>query len=869
MRPIGPATLGAALTLRVATPVATSDPTAAPHAAPVLDGRLDDPVWASADVATDFRQFEPSPGACATERTEARVFVNGEALYVAMRMFDPHPDSIRAQFLRRDDGGPSADWAAVILDSYHDRRTAYRFATTPRGSRTDVLHFNDSGADSTWDAVWDVVTAMDSLGWTAEFRIPLSQLRFSAGEDLVWGVNFARTIGRRAEQSYWAPVLPTEGRFVSVMGELRDLRIPGGSRPLELLPYTVGRLTSDPTVAGNPLRDRNETWSSVGLDLKYGLTSNFTLTATVNPDFGQVDADPAVVNLSAFESFYPERRPFFTEGTQIFDFPLVPEGYAFYSRRIGRAPQLSVSAPAGGFADVPGNATILGAAKLTGKTAGGTSLGLITAVTDDVSARTITALGVRSSTPIEPTSRFLVARASKDLRQGRSGFGAMMTATDRDVSDSAFRTLRSSAITGGLNAFHRLRGNQYQLTGWVYGTDVRGSATAISATQRSSVHYYQRPDAEGYDFDSTRTSLSGAAGEVYLARISGRRLTWNAGGGFRSSGFEANDVGFVSYTDVWYTSVDARYRVSQPREFIRDWWVEGSATRARSFGGQLLRPSGLIRTNTQFRNFWSLNTSTDRWNAYLWPWELRGGPALLKSGYTNVTVALTTDSRRSWRLRARGRVQRSDELGGSIVGFDPSLVFRPNTRSTITLTPSWTHNLAAAQYVTSATPVGGAREYFVAQLDQTTVSMTARISYALTPLMTLDVYAEPFLSGGVYSRYRRVAAPKARSVGTRIPLVAPTALTFDAGLNRYAVDLDGDATPDLSFKNPDFNRRSLRTNSVIRWEFRPGSTIYLVWAQTKDESIVRPFDLAEDASALFRAQSRNVLMLKVAWWIDR
>lgn len=283
--------------------------------APVLDGKLDDAVWATAEAVADFRQFEPAPGACGTERTEARIVIDGDAVYVGMRMYDTHVDSIRAQFLRRDDGGASADWAAVILDSYHDRRTAYRFAATPRGTRTDVLHLNDTGADSSWDAVWDVATAVDAEGWTAEFRIPLSQLRFSTSGDMVWGVNFSRTIGRRSEVTYWAPVVPTDGRFVSLMGDLHGLEGANAGRPLELLPYTVGRITTDPTVAGNPLKGRHVTWGSAGLDFKYGITSNFVLTATVNPDFGQVDADPAVVNLTAFENFYPERRPFFTEGT--------------------------------------------------------------------------------------------------------------------------------------------------------------------------------------------------------------------------------------------------------------------------------------------------------------------------------------------------------------------------------------------------------------------------------------------------------------------------------------------------------------------------------------------------------------------------
>lgn len=838
-------------------------------AAPTLDGRLDDPAWRLATPATDFLQFDPAPGQPASERTEARVVISGDALYVGMRLFDANADSIRSQFLRRDDGGPSADWAAVILDSYHDRRTAYRFAATPRGTRTDVLHLNDIGVDTTWDAVWDVATSVDSAGWTAEFRIPLSQLRFSTGGEMVWGINFARTIGRRAEVSNWARVLPTDGRFVSLMGELRGLAGTNAGRPLELLPYTVGRITSDPTAASNPLKGRNVTWGSAGLDMKYGLSSNVTLTATVNPDFGQVDADPSVVNLTAFETFYPERRPFFTEGAQIFNFPLVPEGFAFYSRRIGRSPQISARAPVGGFVDAPGTATILGAAKLSGKLANGTSFGLIAALTDDARARTIDAAGVRATTPVEPATRYLVARMSKDFRRGRSGFGLLGTGTSRDLDDPAFNALRSSALGAGFNGFHRFGRDRFEITGWGYFSAVNGSRAAISATQRSSVHYWQRPDADGYDFDSTLTSMAGAAGEFFVGRIGGSRWTWQVGGGLRTSGFEVNDVGFVSYTDIWYTSAQARYRVTRPGEFVRDWWLDLSNVIAHTMGGQFGRPSAVLQGNMLFRNFWSLNGSVERWNAQLWPWELRGGPGLRRSGYTNLNSTISTDSRRSWRVRAHARLQLSDELGSSIWTVDPSFTFRPTSRTNVTLTPLWTRNQPSAQYVATATAAGGVREYVVGALDQTTASLTARVSYAVSPTVTLDVYAQPFVSGGAYDRFRRVSAPHASDVNLRIPLIAPSAISYSGSTSRYSVDTDGNGAANFSFANPNFSTRALRTNTVLRWEFRPGSTVYFVWAEARDDSSVSPFGLGDDASTLFRAPAKDVLMIKVAYWFDR
>ena len=841
---------------------------AAGQSAPLVDGRLDDAAWNGGDVSSDFFQYEPAPLACATERTEVRVVMDAQALYVGMRMFDSRPDSIRSQFLRRDDGGASADWAAVIVDSYHDRRTAYRFAATPRGTRTDVLHLNDIAVDSTWDAVWEVATSVDAEGWTAEFRIPLSQLRYSTNGDHVWGLNFSRTIGRRSETSYWAPVIPADGRFVSLMGELRDVEVNAGSHPIELLPYTVGKLNSDPTATSNPLTGHRVSSGSAGLDLKYGLTSNFTLTATINPDFGQVDADPSVVNLGAFETFYPERRPFFTEGTQLFTFPLVPEGFAFYSRRIGRSPQVSAKVPPGGYSDVPGTATILGAAKITGKTAGGTSVGLITAVTDEADARLINGAGVESSQPVEPTSRYAVGRLSRDFRRGRSGLGLLTTFANRDADDVWFGALRTSAVGGGFNGFHRFGRDRYQLTGWLFSSQVSGNASALAATQRSSVHYWQRPDAEGYSLDTTITSMAGGAGEGFIARIGGSRLTWQAGGGFRSPGFEVNDVGYVSYTDVWYWSVTSRYRVTKPRGAARDWWVEGQQVTAHTFGGQIIRPSFHLSGNALFSSFWSIVPNIERWNTHIWPWELRGGPGLRRSGYTNVNVTVNSDSRKSWRLRPHIRLQISDELGGYTATVDPSISFRPTSRTNVTMTPSWTRNEAPAQYVAAATATGGVRQYMVGHLEQTTMSLTGRVSHAINSTMTLDVYAQPFISGNSFDEFRRVVDSHALDVDARFPLVG-NALSYTQSTNRYAVDTDGNGTADFTFANPDFSVRTLRTNTVLRWEFRQGSTAYFVWSQARDDGIARPFSISGDTRYLFAAQPKNVVMIKVAYWLDR
>ena len=674
---------------------------------PVLDGRLDDPVWALARAAVQFRQFEPDPGEFATERTEARILYDGDALYVGMRMYDSSPGQIRAQFVRRDDHEAVSDWAHVFLDSHHDRRTAFHFATTPTGTRVDILHLEDTEQDIAWDAVWEVETSIDAEGWSAEFRIPFSQLRFGSVEDMTWGVNFMRQIARRSETSYWAQIPPESGRLVSLFGDLDGLEGVEAPGRLELLPYSVARLRREDVDAANPFRDGNDVWGATGLDLKYGLTSNLTLTATVNPDFGQVDADPSVLNLGTTETFYPEKRPFFLEGAEIFRFPLVPEGHAFYSRRIGRTPQLGVSAPSGGFVDIPESVRILGAMKLSGKTSSGWSVGVLHAITSREEARIAAPDGLVTAQSVEPLTNYSAARVSRDFRDGQSGLGAIATATHRDADDEAFDRLHSSAFTGGINGWHRFNGSRYQIRGWLLGSHVRGSADAIARTQRSFVHLYQREDADHLTYDATRTSLSGIAGELFFEKIGGGHWTFRMGGGGRGPGVDTNDAGFISYTDIVYGDLRARYREFTPGSLFRNWYVEGNGYLAYTLGGELVRQSLNLRTQGQLLNFWTATLVVTHWGSHLWPWELRGGPALRRPSYTSYRSTLSSDSRKSWQAQLRGTYRHDNGADGTVVTLDPVFELRPSSRATVSLSPriSWNHN--PDQYVAGASRADG------------------------------------------------------------------------------------------------------------------------------------------------------------------
>jgi len=828
--------------------------------APTLDGRLDEAAWATARPATDFVQYEPAPGRPASQRTEARVLVTDDVLYVGMRLWDDQADSIRAQFVRRDDHEALSDWASVMLDSYADRRTAFEFATTPTGTRVDILRLEDVRMDVTWDAVWDVATSRDAQGWTAEFRIPLSQLRFSDDDGGVWGVNFSRRIARRSELAHWAPIPPTSGKHVSLYGDLAGLEGLSAPGRTELLPYVAGRLRRAPGDPANPFWRANDTWRGMGLDVKHGLTSNFTLTATVNPDFGQVEADPSLVNLTAFETFYEEKRPFFTEGTEIIGFRLMPEGYAFYSRRIGRPPQLPVDVPDGGFADLPEATPILGAVKVSGKTADGWSLGLMEAVTGQVDVDVSGPDGMGAQ-PVEPMTNYAAARVRRDFGGGWNALGLFATAVNRRQNEPAFEGLRSDSYFGAFD--WRLRfgpDHNYEFAGWMAGSHARGTPEAMARTQRASNHLFQRPDAPHLTFDPTLTSMSGWAGEWGLRRRGGSKLYWTFDWGARSPGFEVSDLGYITLVDWWYGTLVTRWSDFEADEHVTNWWWETQVVQAGSFGGEHFRRSLHMKSRVTFLNFWQLTVHADRWFRHRWPWELRGGPALRRSPYTSTRWFLRTDTRKPWGVTFQATAAFDDQAGGRELTFDPIASFRPTPRATISAGLVASHKRDPDQYVAQVQSTDGPA-WVVGRVAQTTWATQARIGYGFSPTLNLDVYAQPFLSRGRFGTFRTVGDPQADDFERRLPRIPAGSLALDPAADRYA-------TLAFSFRNPDFDVREFRMNAVLRWEYRPGSTLFVVWTQARgDYARMLATDLGSGLDRLFASPATNVLMVKLNYWL--
>ena len=834
---------------------------------PTIDGRLDDEAWKEAAVATDFVQFKPDEGEAASERTVARILYGADALYVGVRAYDSQPDRIVGQLTRRDQNSYS-DQIAVGIDSYFDRRTAFAFAVNPVGVKKDVYIFEDTQEDDSWDAVWDVETSVDSEGWIAEFRIPYSQLRFDGAQVQSWGLNILREIARYDEQSFWAPLSQTERAMVSRFGVLEGLEGIESPNRLEMEPYTMARVERSPGEAANPFYEATDYVGTVGADVKYGVTNNLTLNLTLNPDFGQVEADPAQVNLTAFETFFPEKRPFFLENQNIFDFGIgLGDGDGgneslFYSRRIGRSPQGSAD-PRGGWKESPENTTILGAAKLSGKTASGWSIGALNAVTGQESAQIVTGDGLRTSEPVEPRTSYSMARVQKDFRDGWSAVGLVATATNRDASVADALELRRGAYAGGMDFRHRFgTDGDYQVRGSLLGSHVTGSAAAIERTQRSSARYFQRPDADHVDLDPSRTSLDGWAGNVEFGKWGGGYWRGAAMLQARSPGFEVNDMGFQRNADNLITAGFLGYHVSEPGEHFRRWNLNVNAWRAQTFGGERTSLAGNVNGSFTLHNLWGAHGGVLREAESFSTDLLRGGPAMRTTGGWNWWTGAYTDNRKAVqvRLNANGNVAPDRDSHRWRVGTN--VRWRPSGSTTLSLGPFVQERVEDRQWV-GGVDAGGERHYVFGRMKQTTAGLTGRFEMAFTPELSLQVYAQPFVSAGDFGEFKEVTDPRAERYEDRFRRLE-TAATDDG----YEADLDGDGTVE-DFDDPDFNVMQFRSNAVLRWQYRPGSTLFLVWSQSRDRfDDTGRFALGDDMGDLFGAEGSNVLMLKVSYWLS-
>ena len=830
-----------------------------------IDGHLDEPAWQNAPKQGGFTQRFPVDGSKPSFDTQFAILYDNDAVYVGVWAKDPEPSKIKALLVRRD-ADSSADQIAVGFDSYHDKRTAYVFILGAGGVQRDLLIYDDQTQDDTWDAVWTGDATVTPDGWTAEYRIPLNQLRFPTGDKQEWGFQVVRTIGRTMEQEAWNPWPRSSPQIVSKFGILDGIDHVPPARRLELLPYVLGGIDVAPVAKGDPLSSHVSSKQNLGVDLRYGLGPAFTLSATINPDFGQVEADPSQVNLSGNEIYFAEKRPFFLEGVDLFKLPIGANGgsvdTAFYSRRIGARPPDPNTAY--DYIDAPESTAIYGAMKLTGKTRDGWSVGVLDAVTGSENA-TIISNGVRSSPQVAPLTNYAVGRVKRDFNDGATSIGGSLTAVDRDVSGTPMDAVyRDQAYTAGVQVLHRSDDNAWLLDLRGTGSYVHGSEEAIAATQQTMVHLYQRPDASDVHFDPHRTSLSGMDLTIKAGRL-GDTKHWRTGIGanMRTPGLELNDIGFLQSADRQLGYYLVEYREDSPGDTWLNYSIDTDVFAVATFEPRMETYGYELNTHWQLTNYWQINAGANLANN-LWDYQyLRGGPTLHQDPNVNGYFEVDSDNRKRVWASIVGRVNTlwdQDEWDG---GIDAGVTVQARPNIDLFVGPSWYQRNDPEQFVSEADDTAGMPHYVMARIAQTTASMTMRLNWTFSPHLSLQAYAQPFVATGRYSDYKDFYNPHASTFTDRFHQLQG---------NEYSIDDAGTVhatyNGSYSFDKPDFDLRQLRSTVVLRWEYRPGSYVFAVWSHAATSQIDDGrFRLGQDLSGLVHAPAENVVMVKANYWI--
>lgn len=835
-----------------------------------MDGKAEEAMWQEAGTCGNFVQYRPVEKARPSQPTEFRVVYDDEFLYFHVRAYDAAPDSIVRRLSRRDEG--EGDQVGIQIDSYNDKLTAFYFLVNAAGVKFDALisDQSDGEPDNTWDAVWDAATVVDAEGWAAEFKIPLSALRFEKNEINGWGLQVSRYIYRHDETSLWQFIPRDAPGWVRHFGRLGGIRGLSPSPQVEIMPYVAIKTETYPAEAGNPYRKGSATGLSAGLDGKVSLTNNLILDYTINPDFGQVEADPSEVNLSAFETYFEEKRPFFMEGRNILTFKMTPgDGGSsadnlFYSRRIGRRPH---HYPDAEYTDVPGTTPILGALKLTGKTARGWSVGVLEGMTAQTLAMK-TDQGQESTEVVEPFTNYLVARVQKDFDKGATRFGAMATSTLRNLPDGNTIELPHAAHTGGIDFVHSWKNRTYYLNIKGVFSSLAGSTAAIEEAQKSHLRYYQRPDAGYVTLDPSRTRLYGHGGIVNFGKEGDGHWNYTSWISWRSPGLELNDVGYLRMADDIFQVIWVGYRYYQPIGIFRNLNINFNQWSGWDFGGNNRYKGGNINAWTQFTNYWQaglgININGNERDNHI----LRGGPSVKLPGGISIWANIQSDSRKKFVSSVNARWYKTPEQFMNYRNIRLRVVYKPTDALSFSVSPVFSVNDNQLQYITTAETTGDSR-YLLGTIHQRTFATEFRANLCITPNLTLQYYGQPFISAGRYKHFKYITSPGAGRFTDRFQLIPEQALAFDATEEIYSVDENLDGQTDYTFDKPDYNALFFLSNLVIRWEYTTGSTLYLVWSQNRsDFGNTGDFRFGEDMNTLFDVYPHNIFMVKFSYRVQ-
>lgn len=794
-----------------------------------IDGALDDDGWNSAEWAGDFTEFEPDNGTSPSQRTKFKIVYDEKYLYLGVKCYDSIPENIERRLARRDDF--AGDWIEINIDSYGDKRTAFSFNVSVAGVKGDeFISQNGNFWDASWNPIWYTATQIDSDGWSAEMKIPFSQLKFGKAKEQIWGLQLNRRIFANEERALWQHVPQDTPGWVSEFGTLRGLMDIQPQKQLEIQPFVVNQYDTYPQEDSNPFRDGSDFLLNGGLDAKIGITNDLTLDLTVNPDFGQVEADPGAIALDGFQIFFREQRPFFVENKNIFDYEFADRNdNVFYSRRIGRSPQGTASGDDLAFADQPINSTILGAAKFSGKTKNGWSLGLLESVTGKMFAETENTDGTRGKQQVEPLTNYIVGRAQKDFNDRNSFIGGIFTATNRNLSDS-LDFLRKAAYTGGVDFKHNWKDRNYYVEGNMVASHVQGSPEAIANTQRSITHLFQRVDAGHVEVDETRTSLTGTGGKLEAGKAGGGNWRYNGGLIWRSPELELNDVGFLRQADEIKQYARLRRLFLKPTDFYRRASIGVEQTSTYDFDGNYNRIQYEMEGFINYKNNWWTEAGAAHKPRIFSNTVLRGGPRWQWQEENFGYLFFGSDQRKKFNFTLGYVNSQAKQDNFSLVRYVFRFRYQPFDAFSLSVSSEYEENPNKTQYVDEIDFNGTAR-YITADIDQRTFSTSIRFNYSLNPNLSIQYYGQPFISRGTYTDFNFVSNSLAKDLNERVTVYDQNQISRVDNAGDYLIDENRDGTTDYEIEDPDFAFVQFRSNLVVRWEYIPGSEIFLVWSQ--------------------------------------
>lgn len=823
---------------------------------PSIDGNLNDTCWQSVEWGINFTQFEPNSGEKANQETAFKILYDNDNIYVALKCYDSDPDLIDQRLSRRDafDG----DMVGISFDSYYDKRTAFLFTVTAGGVKNDVVFSNDGNTqDDTWDPIWFVETKVDKQGWTAEMKIPLSQLRFNANSEM-WGLNVIRTVFRTAEMSTWQFIDAEGSGWISQFGKLTGFKKIKPKRQIEIAPYFMTGFSKYEAEAGNPYADGSDFTFNAGVDGKIGITNDFTLDFTINPDFGQVEADPSDVNLSAFETYFSEKRPFFIENKNITSVNLSWRSEdLFYSRRLGRSPQYEPEYADNEFLKMPSNTKILGAVKISGKSQDGWSVGIIETLANREYAQIINTDGDLRRESVEPLTNYFLARVQKDFNKGETMIGGIITSTYRDIENENMLFLNKTANTGGLDFQQYLLDKKYSFSGKIIASHITGTTDAMIYQQTAPQRYFQRPDAEYVELDSNLTSMTGTFANIEFRKNGIKGFRYTLSFTYRSPSFELNDMGYLRNADNLMEMFWVGYGISEPKGIFRE--LNANFTQWSGWDGGLNHQ--FLGTNigfsAQFKNMWHLWSHFEYNHSGLSPDLLRGGSSFKTPSSYSVSSGLSSNQTKKLTASFNGSIVQSKYSYSDNSRIGISFSYRPIDRLSLSFNTGYNKSTQKIQYIEHYEID---KNYFIlSSIEQNTVDFTFRFDFNITPDLTIQYYGAPFVSAASYYDFKDILDPLANNFDDRYLMY--NSAQFNT--TDYSFDFDQNGEVDYELGNPNFNFQQFRSNLVLRWEYIPGSVLFLVWSHEQTDVLeTGEFDFVNDFTNLFKVTPADKIIIK-------